>query len=154
DHQQVRDGSPARLRWECEESLRRLQTSYVDLLYLHAPDPKTPIRESAAELRRLKEEGKARAVGLSNASLAQMEEFSSECPLAAIQPPYNMLQRDIERDAIPWCSRTGTAVASYWPLMKGLLAGALRRDHQFDPRDGRKKYPIYQGDEWRRNHDF
>ena len=151
---QVKDASPDRLRGECEESLRRLQTSHVDLLYLHAPDPKIQLRESAAELYRLMEEGKTKAVGLSNATVAQMEEFSSECPLAAIQPPYNMLQRDIEQDAIPWCLRTGTAVASYWPLMKGLLAGALRRDHQFDPRDGRKKYPIYQGEEWRRNQDF
>jgi len=151
---QTKDGSPERLRSQCEESLRRLQTSYVDLLYLHAPDPKTPIRESAGELRRLMEVGKTRAVGLSNATVPQMKEFSAECPLAAVQPPYNMLQRDIERDVIPWCQENGTAVAGYWPLMKGLLAGAMGRNHQFDPRDGRKKYPIYQGEEWRRNIDF
>src|SRR5262245_1235417 len=88
DKVQQKDGSPNRLRSQCEESLRRLQTSYVDLLYLHAPDPKTPIRESAAELRRLMEEGKTRAVGVSNVSVPQMKEFSSECPLAAVQPPY------------------------------------------------------------------
>jgi len=74
--------------------------------------------------------------------------------LAAVQPPYNMLQRDIERDVVPWCQENGTAIASYWPLMKGLLAGAMDRNHQFDPRDGRRKYPIYQGEEWRRNIDF
>ena len=83
-----------------------------------------------------------------------MKEFSAECPLAAVQPPYNMLQRDIEGDLIPWCLANGTAVAGYWPLMKGLLAGAMGPNHQFDPRDGRKKYPIYQGEEWRRNIDF
>ena len=154
DRVQAKDGSPARLRWECEESLRRLKTPFVDLLYLHAPDPNTPVRESAVELRRLMEEGKTQAVGLSNASIAQLEEFSTECPLAAYQPPYNMLQRGIEADAIPWCRKNGTAIACYWPLMKGLLAGAMGRNHQFDPRDGRRKYPIYQGEEWRRNQDF
>jgi aryl-alcohol dehydrogenase-like predicted oxidoreductase len=154
DKVQVKDASPKRLREQCEESLRRLGMPFVDLLYLHAPDPKTPIRESAAALKKLMEEGKTKSVGLSNCTVAQLEEFSAECPLAAIQPPYNMLQRGIEADLIPWCRAHGTSIACYWPLMKGLLAGAMGRNHQFDPRDGRRKYPIYQGEEWRRNQDF
>lgn len=154
DKVQVKDGSPKRLREQCEESLRRLGMPFVDLLYLHAPDPNTPIRESAAVLKKLMDEGKTRSVGFSNGTVSQMEEFSAECPLAAIQPPYNMLQRGIEADLIPWCRAHGTSIACYWPLMKGLLAGAMGRNHQFDPRDGRRKYPIYQGEEWRRNQDF
>jgi aryl-alcohol dehydrogenase-like predicted oxidoreductase len=148
------DGRPETLRYECEESLRRLGTDHVELLYLHAPDPLTPLAESAAELRRLQEQGKTRAVGVSNFTLAQLEQFHAVCPIAAFQPPYNMLQRDIERDTLPWCRDRGIAVCIYWPLMKGLLADKLARDHVFRPGDGRAKYPMFQGHEWQRNQDL
>lgn len=148
------DGRPETLRYECEESLRRLGTDHVELLYLHAPDPLTPLAESAAELRRLQEQGKTRAVGVSNFTLAQLEQFHAVCPIAAFQPPYNMLQRDIERDTLPWCRDRGIAVCIYWPLMKGLLADKLARDHVFRPGDGRAKYPMFQGQEWQRNQDL
>jgi len=150
----VLDASPGRLRWECEQSLQRLGTDRVDLLYLHAPDPNVPVAESAGALRQLLEEGKTRAVGASNMSVEQLDEFQAVCPLAAVQPHYNLLQREIEDDVIPWCQRHGVSVIVYWPLMKGLLAGRLQRDHQFDPRDGRAKYPMFQGDEWQKNQDF
>jgi aryl-alcohol dehydrogenase-like predicted oxidoreductase len=148
------DGRPQTLRRQCEESLRRLNTDRVELLYLHAPDPSTPLSESAAALDRLKREGTTRSVGVSNFSLPQLEEFHAVCPLAAFQPPYNMLQRDIERDTLPWCRERGIAVCTYWPLMKGLLAGKLARDHVFQKGDGRAKYPMFVGDEWQRNQDF
>ncbi len=83
-----------------------------------------------------------------------MEEFSAECPIVAVQQPYNMLQRDIEQRTIPWCRERNVAVMVYWPLMKGLLAGKLPRDSQLDQRDSRRKYPMYQGDEWQKNQDF
>ena len=150
---QAHDASPAALRRECEESLRRLQTDSLDLLYLHAPDAKVPVAESAAALRGLLDEGKTRAVGVSNLSLAQLEEFAAVCPLAAFQPPYNMLQRQIEADTLPWCQRRGVAVLVYWPLMKGLLAGKLRRDETF-ANDSRRKYPMFQGDEYQKNLDL
>ena len=76
------------------------------------------------------------------------------CPIAAVQMPYNMLQRDIEQRTIPWCRERNIAVMVYWPLMKGLLAGKLTRDAELDERDSRRKYPMYQGDEWQRNQDF
>jgi aryl-alcohol dehydrogenase-like predicted oxidoreductase len=152
--QRVQDASPKRLRFECEESLRRLATDSVELLYLHAPDPNTPIADSAGALRRLMEEGKTLAVGVSNASVEQLETFAKECPIAAVQPPYNMLQRQAEERLIPWCVERGISTIIYWPLMKGLLAGKLPRDIQFDSRDGRAKYPMFQGDEWRKNQDF
>jgi len=148
------DGTPATLTRHCETSLRRLNTDRVELLYLHAPDPKTPLAESAEAMHRLLEAGKTRSVGLSNATLAQIQEFASICPLSAYQPPYNMLQREIEADIGPWCLEHQVALCIYWPLMKGLLAGKLARDHQFDPRDGRVKYPMFQGEEWQRNQDF
>ena len=152
--QRTLDGRPETLRRQCEESLRRLNTDRVELLYLHAPDPHVPVSESAGALRRLLEAGQARAIGVSNFNLEQLAAFHAECPLSAFQPPYNMLQRDIERDTLPWCRQHGVSVVVYWPLMKGLLAGRLPRDHVFQPGDGRAKYPMFSGDEWQKNQDF
>ncbi|MEE2936325.1 MAG: aldo/keto reductase [Planctomycetota bacterium] len=154
DGKQILDGSPATLQLQCEESLRRLQTEYIDLLYLHAPDPKTPVAKSAEAMRKIMESGKTRSIGVSNFNLQQLHDFHAICPVTAIQPPYNMLQRQIEKDIIPWCVENQVSVLVYWPLMKGLLAGKLRRDHQFQPGDGRPKYAMFQGDEWRKNQDF
>ncbi len=151
---QAVDGSPAMLRRQCEESLRRLQTDCVELYYLHAPDPKVPIGASAGELKRLMDEGKIRSAGVSNVNVAQLEEFTAVCPLSAYQPPYNMLQRQIEADTLPWCRDRGVAVLVYWPLMKGLLAGKLRRTEVFAETDSRRKYPMFQGAEWEKNHDL
>ncbi len=148
------DGRPETLCRECEESLRRLGTDRVELLYLHSPDPNVPIAESAGALRDLMAAGKTRAVGASNCTLQQFQAFHSVCPIAAVQLPYNMLQRDIEQHTIPWCRRLGIAVTVYWPLMKGLLTGSLARNHTWDPHDPRQKWPMYQGDEWNRNQDF
>jgi len=151
---QQRDARPETLLRQCDESLRRLNTDRIDLYYLHAPDPNTPLAESAGAFRRMLDAGKIRSTGLSNASVSQLEEFHSVCPLAAYQPHYNMLQREIEASQLPWCVERGVSVMIYWPLMKGLLAGKLTRDHQFDPKDGRRKYPMFSGDEWQKNHDF
>jgi len=151
---QVVDGRPERIRAEVEESLVRLGTDRFDLLYLHAPDPAVPIEESAGELRRLLDAGKARAVGLSNASVANLERFAAVCPLSACQMQFNMLQREIEADVLPWCIRRGVALVAYWPLMKGLLAGKMRRGQEFPADDSRRKYPIFSGDEFARNLDF
>ena len=148
------DGRPSVLRDECEQSLQRLGTDRIDLYYLHAPDPAIPLEESAGALRELFEQGKIRAVGVSNMSLEQLIRFRRVCPLHAFQPAYNMLMREIESDSLPWCVENCVSVIVYWPLMKGLLAGKLRRDHRFDPRDGRAKYPMFNGTEWERNQDF
>ncbi|MCL4194433.1 MAG: aldo/keto reductase [Thermoguttaceae bacterium] len=150
----VNDGRRESLRRQCEESLARLNTDRVELLYLHSPDPRVPLSESAGELKKLMEEGKTRTVGVSNVSLAQLQEFAAICPIAAYQPPYNMLQRHIEADTLPWCRRHGVAVMVYWPLFKGLLAGKLARDHVFAENDNRRKYAAFNGDEWQRNQDF
>lgn len=151
---QVRDASPATLRRECEESLHRLKTDYIDLLYLHAPDPQVPVAESAEALRQILDSGKARSIGASNLTLQQLQEFAQVCPLAAFQPHYNMLQREIELEQLPWCLENQVSVICYWPLMKGLLAGHLPRDHVFEARDGRQKYPMFHGDEWQKTQDF
>jgi aryl-alcohol dehydrogenase-like predicted oxidoreductase len=152
--ERVHDARRETLKRECEESLQRLGTDRVELLYLHAPDPQVPIAESAGALADLLAEGKTRAVGASNLSLDQLKEFAAVCPLAACQPKYNMLQREIEEDILPWCIEQQVSLVVYWPLMKGLLVGKLPRDHKFDPADGRAKYPMFQGEEWQKNQDL
>lgn len=148
------DARPDTIRREFEESLRRLATDRVELLYLHAHDDRTPIAEIASEMAGFVREGKALSIGVSNLKLDQIREFHAVCPLSAVQPPYNMLQRGIENEIVPWCQENGVSLMVYWPLMKGLLAGKLARDYQFKPGDGRAKYPMFQGDEWLKNQDF
>lgn len=148
------DGRPERLRREVEESLVRLGTDHLDLLYLHAPDPAVPLDASMATLARLREEGLALAVGVSNVGLEQLRLAATAGPLAACQLPYNMLQREIERDILPWCREQGVALVAYWPLMKGLLAGTMQRGLVFPTSDSRHKYPMFTGEEFDRNLDF
>jgi aryl-alcohol dehydrogenase-like predicted oxidoreductase len=151
---QEQDARPATIVSECDESLRRLGTDRVELYYLHSPDPDVPIAESAGAIQRLVDAGKALAAGASNCTLAQLKEFHAACPLAVVQLPYNMLQRDIERETLPWCRANGIAVAVYWPLMKGLLAGKISDQEPLDLRDSRRAYPMYQGEEWEQNQAF
>ncbi|MFM9966461.1 MAG: aldo/keto reductase [Planctomycetaceae bacterium] len=154
DGKQVRCGRPETLRRECDESLQRLQTDRIDLYYLHAPDPNVPIEESAGAIAELIQQGKVLSAGLSNANVELLDRFHRTCPLTAFQPHFNMLQREIEEASLPWCVEHNVAVIVYWPLMKGLLAGHLPREHVFDAKDGRRKYPMFAGDEWQKNQDF
>jgi aryl-alcohol dehydrogenase-like predicted oxidoreductase len=151
---QVVDGRPERIRAEVEESLARLGTDRLDLLYLHAPDRTIPIEDSAGELARLLEAGKARTIGLSNARLDELERFAAICPLSACQLHFNMLQREIEREILPWCRHRGVAMVVYWPLIKGLLAGKMHKGQVFPPSDSRHKYPMFKGEEFAKNLDF
>ena len=150
----VIDGRSGTLRRQVDISLRRLQTDCVELLYLHSPDPTVALAESAGTLADLRRQGKTIAVGLSNASLEQIKMFHGVCPLSAVQLKYNILQREIETDVVPWCQENNVSVMAYWPLMKGLLAGRLHRNYVFDVKDSRTRYPIFQGKLWEANQDF
>ena len=151
---QVKDARPATIARECDESLRRLASDRIDLYYLHAPDPNTPLVETAAAMKRILDSGKVRSIGASNFSLEQLVEFHAVCPISAYQPQFNMLQREIESSQLPWCVQNSVSVIVYWPLMKGLLAGKMDRNYEFDPKDGRRKYPMFSGSEWEKNQDF
>lgn len=142
----ITDGSPQRLIKECNESLQRLNSNYIDLMYLHEPDPTVPIEESASAFLQMKQSGKIRSVGLSNVTVQQMQAFHDVCPIVAVQPPFNLLQQQIKEDIVPWCQQHQVSIINYWPLMKGLLAGKIRRDHPFDPNDKRLTYEIFQGE--------
>ena len=152
--QQLQNARPETIRRECDESLRRLGTDRVELYYLHAPDPNVPIADSAGAIGELIAEGKVLHAGASNCHLEQIEQFNAACPLTAVQLPYNMLQRDIEKQTIPWCQKQNVAVIVYWALMKGLLAGKLKQTSEMAENDNRHGYPMYQGEEWERNQVF
>ena len=148
---QVNDARPETIARECDESLRRLGTDRVELYYLHSPDPQVSIAESAGAIQRLVDTGKARFAGASNCRLEQLQEFHAQCPLTAVQLPYNMLQRGIEQKTLPWCREQGIGVVVYWALMKGLLAGKIRRESDLAENDSRRQYPMYQSEELEKN---
>ncbi len=151
---QTGDARPKTIFSECEESLKRLGTDRIDLYYLHSPDPNVPVAESAGAIRDLIAAGKVRYAGASNCSLEQIQEFHAVCPLIAVQLPYNMLQRDIEKKTVPWCRENNVSVIVYWALMKGLLAGRLDSSRELPENDSRRRYPMYQGEEWKKNQVF
>ncbi|MEM9352283.1 MAG: aldo/keto reductase [Planctomycetota bacterium] len=151
DGSQAQDGRPETLLRECDKSLARMRTDRIDLHYLHSPDPNVPVAESAGAIAELIAAGKVRYAGASNCNLEQIQAFHAACPLTAVQLPYNMLQRGIEEQTLPWCREHNVGVCVYWALMKGLLAGKLDKQRGLDEADNRLKYPQYQGDEWERN---
>jgi aryl-alcohol dehydrogenase-like predicted oxidoreductase len=150
----VVDGRPSVLLDQAEKILKRLDTDHVDLMYLHQPDPSTPIEESAGAIQEIVQRGWSRYAGVSNVDLTQLQRFESECPVIAVQIPYNMQQPESWLAIREYCLRKSISAVCYWVLMKGLLTGKLARDHQFDPRDRRLTYPIYQGEAWQRSQDF
>lgn len=127
----VRDARPATLRSEVEDSLRRLGTERIDLLQLHWPDPLVPVEETAAAMAELYAAGKIGAVGVSNFSPAQMEAFRQAAPLHTSQPPYNLFERQVEEDVLPFCDAHGVTTLTYGVLCRGLLSGRMRLDTEF-----------------------
>jgi aryl-alcohol dehydrogenase-like predicted oxidoreductase len=133
-----RNSAPQRILQEFEDSLRRLQTDYIDIYQVHWPDPLVPVEETAATLRELYEQGKIRAIGVSNYSPEEMARFIAVSPLHTIQPPYNLFEREIERDVLPFALGRGLTTLTYGALCRGLLSGAMRTDRQFAKDDMRK----------------
>lgn len=145
----LRDSRPARIRKEIEDSLRRLRTDVIDLYQVHWPDLETPIAETARTLEDLRREGKIRAIGVSNYSPAQMDAFRALATLDAVQPPYNLFEREIETDVLPYASRNGLTVLSYGALCRGLLTGKISTTTRFEGDDLRKVDPKFQGERFR-----
>jgi aryl-alcohol dehydrogenase-like predicted oxidoreductase len=144
DGKPFRNASRARIMKEVEDSLRRLRTDRIDIYQIHWPDPQTPIAETAAAMRHLLDEGKIRAIGVSNFSVAQMEEFRRVAPLHVLQPPYNLFERQVESDILPYCRAHGIATFGYGALCRGLLAGTLRPESRFTGDDLRQIDPKFQ----------
>jgi len=138
-----RNAAAWRIQQEVEESLRRLQTDRIDLYQVHWPDPLVPIEETAGALARLYQQGKIRAIGVSNFSPAQMDTFRQAAPLHATQPPYNLFEREIEADVIPYAKRTGLTVLAYGALCRGLLSGRMTAQTRFEGDDLRRTDPKF-----------
>jgi aryl-alcohol dehydrogenase-like predicted oxidoreductase len=138
-----RNASKARIVEEAEQSLRRLRTDVIDLYQVHWPDPNTPIEEVADAMAALYGAGKIRAIGVSNFSPAQMDEFRAVAPLHTAQPPYNLFERGIERDVLPYCRDRTIALLAYGSLCRGLLSGSMSRSSRFTGDDLRKTDPKF-----------
>ncbi len=143
DGKPFRNAGKARIIEEAEDSLRRLQTDVIDLYQVHWPDPHTPVAEVAEAMGELHRAGKVRAIGVSNFSPAQMEEFRKVAPLHTAQPPYNLFERAIEGDVLPYCRDRDIAVLAYGSLCRGLLSGSMSKSSQFTGDDLRKSDPKF-----------
>jgi aryl-alcohol dehydrogenase-like predicted oxidoreductase len=139
-----RNATPSRILREIDESLRRLRTDYIDIYLVHWPDPLVPIEETADAMRGLYEQGKIRAIGVSNFSVAQMERFRQVAPLHVLEAPYNLFERDIEADILPYCHAKHIATFGYGALCRGLLSGRMRPDTTFAGGDLRALDPKFQ----------
>ncbi|QXI30989.1 aldo/keto reductase [Pseudomonas vanderleydeniana] len=138
-----RNATARRLRHEVEDSLRRLETDYIDLYQIHWPDPLVAQQETAEELEKLRQEGKILAVGVSNYSPAQMDEFRQYTALATVQPPYNLFERAIDSDILPYARQHEMVVLAYGSLCRGLLTGSMHAETAFASDDVRNHDPKF-----------
>src|SRR5688572_2415246 len=131
------------IAYECEQSLRRLQTDVIDLYQIHWPDVSTPVEESMRAMVKLKEQGKIRAIGVSNYDVEWMRNAEKITKLASNQPPYSLIQRKIEKEILPYCREHQIGVIVYSPLERGLLAGAVPPEREFPEGDHRRSHKFF-----------
>ena len=147
----VIDGRPATLRRNCEDSLRNLQTEVIDLYYLHRWDKSVPIEESVGEMSRLVEEGKVRALGLSEVSAATLRRAHAVHPIAAVQNEYSLWSRNTEIAVLQACRELGAALVAFSPLARGFLCDALHDVATLDAKDIRRAMPRFSAENYPRN---
>ncbi|RKX58943.1 MAG: general stress protein [Thermodesulfobacteriota bacterium] len=139
----VRNSSRQRILREIEDSLHRLRTDYIDIYQIHWPDPATPFEETAETMQDLYRKGKIKAIGVSNHTPQQMNAFKKSSVLHTSQPPYNLFERKIENDILPYCIDSNITTLVYGPLCRGLLTGRMRKDTEFKGDDLRKIDPKF-----------
>ncbi|GAC1427553.1 MAG: aldo/keto reductase [Chloroflexota bacterium] len=145
------DLSRKRIAEAIDNSLRRLQTDYVDLYQLHWPDEKTPVEESMQAMDDLVKAGKVRYVGVSNFDVPLMTRCLAVRHVDSLQPVYSMLNRGIEKEILPFCQQQGIGAVVYSPMAKGLLTGKYSPDATFSEGDVRQSDPLFQGERFRKN---
>ena len=138
-----RNASRARIMREIEDSLRRLRTDYIDVYQVHWPDPLVTIEETAEAMQTLFRQGKIKAIGVSNFSVEQMERFRSVAPLHVLQSPYNLFERGIEAELLPYCRTNKIATFGYGALCRGLLTGRMQPNTVFTGDDLRRTDPKF-----------
>lgn len=142
----VRNSGRDRILKEVEDSLNRLQTDYIDLYQIHWPDLDTDFEETASTMRELWEEGTIKAIGVSNFDPDQMEKFQQSAPIHSCQPPYNLFERGIEEELVPYCNKNDISLITYGALCRGMLSGKMSKDREFNKGDLRKNAdPKFQG---------
>jgi aryl-alcohol dehydrogenase-like predicted oxidoreductase len=139
-----RNSSRDRIRQEVQDSLRRLRTNYIDIYQVHWPDLAVPIEETARSMQALYKEGLIRAIGVSNYSPEQMERFMSVSELHTVQSPYNLFERQIDRDVLPYAREKNLSALAYGSLCRGLLTGKMQPDTKFSGDDLRNSDPKFQ----------
>jgi aryl-alcohol dehydrogenase-like predicted oxidoreductase len=139
---------------ECEASLRRLGTDYIDLYQIHWPDNTTPIEETMDAVAQLIKQGKVRYAGVCNYNAEQLQEAQKYVNLVSNQVPYSMVKRDIERQAVPYCIKNNLSILAYSPLERGLLTGKMRPGHQFAHGDHRSGLYFFKDENIKRTNDF
>jgi aryl-alcohol dehydrogenase-like predicted oxidoreductase len=139
-----RNSSRERILRECDDSLRRLKTDHIDVYQIHWPDLRTPFEETAEAMLSLFNAGKIGAIGVSNFSVDQMGQFRRTAPIHVLQPPYNLFEREIEPEILPYCQKNGIATFGYGALCRGLLSGRMREDTVFEGDDLRRVDPKFQ----------
>jgi aryl-alcohol dehydrogenase-like predicted oxidoreductase len=142
------------VRAELEASLKRLRTDHVDVLITHWQDPTTPIAETMGALLALKREGKCRAIGISNASVDDLDAYVASGQVDCVQEAYNMLDRGLEKTLLPVCRREAIAVISYSSLALGLLTGRIGPEREFTGDDLRRNSPRFSVENRKRVADF
>ena len=143
DEKVHRNSTGERIRQEVEDSLRRLGVDVIDLYQVHWPDPLVAREETAEQMQRLVDEGKVRAVGVSNYSPEEMDTFGKAVRLSTAQPPYNLFERGIEKNILPYCQHKGIALLTYGALCRGLLSGRMKQTTEFTGDDLRKWDPKF-----------
>lgn len=145
---------PAYLRQALEASLQRLTCDYVDLYYIHNPDKTTPPEEAFGALMQFKEEGLIRAAGVSNFDVSELESALKAGPIDALQCRYNLLQRDVESDLLPFCQNHQISFIPWGPLAFGLLGGAYSRNFQLPENDWRSRSGVFDPEVYTKNLDI
>jgi len=139
---------------ECENSLRRLQTDYIDLYQCHWRDSSTALEETMEAMNQLIKEGKIRAAGVSNFTAEDIERANKICAVASDQPPFSMVLREIEKDVLPYCAAHNIGVIVYSPLQRGLLTGKFKADAKFKEGDHRSNEAHFQPENIKRTNAF
>jgi aryl-alcohol dehydrogenase-like predicted oxidoreductase len=139
---------------ECEDSLKRLGTDYIDLYQIHWPDSTTQIAESMEAVSRLIEQGKVRYAGVCNYDVAQMAEAEKYVTVVSDQVPYSMVKRSIESELIPYCLENNKSILAYSPLERGLLTGKMKPGYEFSKGDHRKEVSFFKDENLKRTSEF
>lgn len=145
------NNEPSYLRNAVENSLRRLQTDYIDLYYLHFTNSETSYIDSIGELTRLKEEGKIRSIGISNVNVEQLKEANQHGYIDVVQSPYNMLDRTAGEELLPYCIESGISFIPYGPLAFGILGGKYTEDFKLNEGDWRKSVNLFEKNTYKNN---